>query len=1184
MRAEHATRRTRGSGVRRPAAALQRVLSRSLMVTLPVMGLVMGLARTARTEAEPWAIPHFFEVGRQVRLAPGGAPVDTTRWIHQALDRDATHRKSDRTATADDAWKIFTYPEIDRGDDQGNDSGGAVSRRYALLVPKPRPYSTNGHTVACWEPSADAFNFGVEHSRTFGHLADLGSVGAAPVIRHLEREIQPAGANVNVQAYQLEYAIEGTDDVLWEHKGLIPELPVSFDRFRLERPAPHAGDATPFAPVHQHLPRAAVARPLALEIGLIPTDSPAWARLESIAVGGYRVLLATDGHGESYFLAAPLALNPSWYFGDVAADLVVESVLPAGRMRAARGGLPGAGPASRAATTGSDEPPPPARAAGQAAAALFFPDVVGGTVFSGKVFSKEELPDRLLQAAAFLAAHDEAQAELRAHGPEGPGFLRHYAHTFLEAHRSRVDPRALTAEAHGDAFHAVNAPEPSGGTRHGGDQARALLGLVGYQRKTNDPSVVEAIWGLAEASMEAMTPSGAVFRNRFDEMLMAEEEDTNTGRADVFIDNGAVSIGFNHRRLVIRGGAPRVAGATWGAVSMVLGGKLETVESGDYGFAIDAATIPETVRADQESLEIARLFTRRDGTLRVRETAALARGIPAARVEEEIENLGTVPRVLGEIRMTIGDFLHYGDGLTEMSQNRYGLGAVVEGERLPVGLWMEGMREPLWGDNFPPGWVDLTEAYRKYRPRFLVVHGYAKAEVYYLPQAADQLVMFNAAGGPPGGDGYRGWTTLQARYRIGKTLGHGATFRSPPVYTYLMRVPLFSADGDTVPDALQSLVPLWTDLVEASRKHRSEAALRAELAARPDRERAQLLAGLLHTTLEPDDTSIILQMAWMACADRLAELADAAHNDDNDDNDERRLLERRARLVRESAVRAAYDSLTAWTELRGRSDLMPSYGMGSNYGFHLLVFDWAYRTTGDTRFRDGVLALADQLSASEAAGGLQVTDPAKPNFGAYLLNERARAEGSNNLDDQGIKLWALRVAYERTLNPRYRRSAELFIDHWIKVRAEDHQFFGTTRLFERYVATGPDQQTTPLGQESLLIGLGAWADLHPTAARLRGEGLKYFAEPHPVDAVGLTGALDGGASGGPNVVEFATGAEVGGTFLLAMTFDPARLKGRWSAARPAVQRPARPPHTSPISAVEWAKGHPACLAHSRTPG
>jgi hypothetical protein len=1036
----------------------------NLIVLLALLPGRVGQAEWSAAGRQLWAIPRFFEVGRAVSLSPGAAPVDTTRWVDQAVGRDESHRQRDLTANADDVWQIFTYLEVT--------PGSTTHARYALVVPKGRPYSSNGRTVAYWEPSADAFSFGVERSRTFGNLATLDRERPAPVIRPLSRQIHPSGPSVNVQAYQLEYAIGGTGDALWEHKGLIPGLPVSFARFRIETRAP--GVAPP--------------DPVALTIGLIPRDTPAWVTLESLAIAGYRVLLATDVHGACYFLAAPLAQEPGWYFGDVASDLVVDAVATASE----------------------------ASARHQAVAALILPAAVAGTLLSGRVGGKDELAGYLPRAAGFLAAHDAALADLRARGADGLDFLRHYTHTFLTTHRSRFDPRALTVEPYGDHLYATNALESARGIRHGSDQARALLGLVSYQRKTGDPSVGEPIWGLTEATMEAMTPSGAVFRSRFDEMVVAEEVDDKTGRADAFIDNGAVAVSFNHQRLVVRSSAPRVPGATWGAFSMVVDGKEESVDSGDYVFAVDGGSIPETVRGDRESLEIGRLFSRRDGTLQVRETAGLIRGMPAARVSEEIQNRGRSPRFLDEVRLTVGDFLHYSDGSREVSQNRYGLSAVVEGVRQPVGLWMEGMREPLWGANFGPGWVDLTATYRSHRPRFVVVYAHGKAQVYHLPEAAAQLVAHNADTGPAGPDDHRGWTALQVRYHVGRRLAPGATYRSPSVFTYLMRAPLFSADTDTVPDALQSLVPLWTDLVSGRRTEP------------------------LHTALEPDDTSIVLQTAWMAAADRMAALAASAS-----DPGERSQLERRARLTRENALRGARDSLTTLTELRGRSDLMPTYGMASNYGFYVLVFDWAYRMTGDVRFRAALLALADQISAPEASGGLQIADARKPNLGGYLQSERARAQGASHLDDQGIKLWALRVAYERTMNRQYRRSAELFIDRWLRVRPGDHQFVGMTRLFDRYAETGAEQQMTPLGQSSLLIGLAAWADVHPLAARLRAEGLKYFSGRYPVDAIGITGALDGGSPPGSRAVHFGTGTEVGGTFLLAMTFDPAWLKGRW---------------------------------------
>jgi hypothetical protein len=1095
-----------------------------------------------------WGIPRFFEVGREVRLAPGAEPVDTTGWVRQALEQDWTHRRADLTATADDVSRLFVYAE-----------GDPVSRevtRYGLVVPQGRVYSSNGRVVAYWGPSADAFNFGVGSSRSFGSLTALGPGGGPPVVRRLERQLEPAGANV--QAYQLQYEIEGTALNLFEHKGLVPGIPVSFERFTVYARGA-AGATSDVGADSEPVPVVPGRAPMTLEIGLVSRDAPAstWTNLESFdaPVDGeaYRVVLATDTRGDHYFLAAPLFLGPSAYFGGVASDLVVESTSPS------------AGSSARH----------------QPACALFFPNASGGTVFSGKVSSRSEVPGYLRQATAFLTAHDAGLADLRAHGDRGLVFLRQYTQTFLQTHRSRRDHRVITALPYGDASYPPNPLESTGGIRYGSDQARVLLGLVGYQRKTHDPSVLDPIWGITEASMEAMTPSGAVWGSRFDDMLVAEEEDAGTGRADVFLDNGGASVGFNHQRLVIRSGSPRTAGVTWGAFSAVIDGATEAVDGGKYSFAVDGGSIPESFQGDQDALSVSRLFTRQDGKLRVRELASVARGVPAVRVHDQIENRGSAPLFVNEARMTIGDFFHYGAGRGESSQNRYGFSPVVEGVPLHVGIWMEGMDEPLWGDNFPPGWVDLTELYRKHRPRYLAVYGYDKAEIYYLPEAADRLVVYNAAeplAGAPGpksplaapltgtgtGDGYRGWTTLQLRYKVGRRLAPGAIYRSPSVYSYLMRAPLFSVDRDTVPDALQSLVPLWTELLEISKDFTTEAALRAHLAALPDRQRARRLEGLLHTSLEPDDASIAMQAAWIESADLMAELAARAT-----DAGQRQELERRAELTRASALRGAAYSLTAMTQLRGRFDLMPAYGIRSNYGFHVLVFDWAYRMTGDTRYRDAMLSVAGQIASSEDRGGLQITDPSKANYGAYVLNELSRAQGSNNLDDQGVKLWALRVAYERTLDQRFRRSAELFIDQWIKVRAEDHRFFGTSKLFDRYVLTGPEQQMTPLGHYGLLVGLRAWADLHPRAAALYAEGLKSVTERHPVDAIGTTGALDGDRGGARDAVHFGTGAEVGGTFLMAMTFDAARLKGRWSV------RPRKREH--PISARQSATGRALCL-------
>ena len=465
---------------------------------------------------------------------------------------------------------------------------------------------------------------------------------------------------------------------------------------------------------------------------------------------------------------------------------------------------------------------------------------------------------------------------------------------------------------------------------------------------------------------------------------------------------------------------------------------------------------------------------------------------------------------------------------------------------------MEGLKEPLWGNNFAPGWVDITEQYRQHASRFLVIYGYDKAQVYYLPEHADQLLLFNAgpvadqeaarngAGqmAPSPKDGYSGWTTLQVRYRASGSLAPHEAHRTPDVYSYTIWAPLFSADADLVPDELQTLAPLWADLIEEAHGTTDSAQLARHLAGLADSGKAARLRGLLNTSIESDYAYTGMQSAWMEAADLFRELARGKAS-----VSAARQFAERGRRTRDAALRGAAFSLKALTELRNRPDLMPAFGIMRYYGFHVPVFDWAFRETRDPRYRDAMLYVADMISTSERQGGLQVTDRSKPNYGAYVINEFSRASGANNLDDQGVKLWALRIAYERTSDARYRRSALLCIDNWVKVRARDHHFYGMTKLFDSYVPTGLDQQRTPYGHYTLLLGLKAWADLDPKARALYQAGLEHATRRHLVHSVGTTGALQATFPEESNV-HFDTNAELGGTFLWSMAFDPKWLRSR----------------------------------------
>lgn len=1079
----------------------------------PATPVASGAPDVSEVRAEDWAIPRFFELGEAVRLRPGGSLVNTLPWL-ETLRREGSAHPNAHLRAASDPVFVYTEPDPERG----------APKQLALVLPPDRPFSSNGLVTAYWDQAPEAFNLGVERSRGFGALTLPASAGPAQV-RGLKALFEYSGTNI--QDLQVVYQVDGESLNLFEHRGLVPGLPISFEQFVLYDRRDLDGRA-PIVPVR------AAEQPLTLTLGLRPSGAGWWQTLESLELEGHRVLVLTDPAGDVYFLAAPLALASTWHFGDLASDLVVDALQHA----------------------------PPDRAQHRAAAALIIPRATSGLVLSGRVADRAMLGTHLRQAVAFLDEHEQARRDFAARGERSQRFLRHYAHAFLQSHRSQHDPRRIMELPYGDAFYPSDVVHSSANVWYGSDQASVLTGLVHYYRTTRDAEIVPAIAGITESSIEAMTPSGSVWMKRFDEMLVTKETDANTGRADAFIDNGGVAVNFNHRRLVLRRGYERIAGVTWGAFGAVVDGRLESVDDPRYQFAVDSDSVPRHFRTDQESLSVARWFWRDDGALKIREIASVARGIPGARIRYEVENTGETAVKLEQLRLTVGDFFHYGDGSNEISQNRYGFSRVFEGVPLHVGLWMEGMSEPLWGDNFPPGWVDVTEHYRRHRSRFLVIYGYDKAQIYHLPERADRVLLYNIADQLPevraaehvaapalgGKDGYRGWTRLELQYDVGRALGPGETQASPAIDSYTLWVPLFSADSDTVPDELQSLGPRWVELVEASARSSSLAALRRDLAELPDRARADRIESLLHTSIESDYAYTGMQAAWMEAADLFRDLSSTVKS-----REERSRHAERARRAREAALRGAEFSLRAMTHLRNRFDLMPAFGIMRYYGFHVFVFDWAYRETCDPRFRDAMTYMADRIARSERDGGLQVTDPAKPNYGGYVINEFSRAAGANNLDDQGIKLWALRLAFERTRDERYRRSAELCIDHWIKVRPSDHHFYGISKSFDRYVPTGLDQQRTPYGHYTLLIGLKSWSDLHARARELHARGLRNATERHLIHAVGVAGAYymvfpDEG------MVHFGTNAELGGTFLWALAFDARRLQGSWS--RCAARQPA----------------------------
>src|SRR5262249_51523080 len=135
----------------------------------------------------------------------------------------------------------------------------------------------------------------------------------------------------------------------------------------------------------------------------------------------------------------------------------------------------------------------------------------------------------LERARAFLGESRQARAGLAARGPT-LSFLHHYVRQFLTAHPSVRDRRALTEFAYGDAALPANAAPLSGTIRYTSDQASALRALSEYYRVSRDAFALEAISGLAESSLQALTASGAVRSKRFDQLAVSAENDTANAR------------------------------------------------------------------------------------------------------------------------------------------------------------------------------------------------------------------------------------------------------------------------------------------------------------------------------------------------------------------------------------------------------------------------------------------------------------------------------------------------------------------------------------------------------------------------------------------------------------------------------------------------------------------------------
>jgi hypothetical protein len=338
------------------------------------------------------------------------------------------------------------------------------------------------------------------------------------------------------------------------------------------------------------------------------------------------------------------------------------------------------------------------------------------------------------------------------------------------------------------------------------------------------------------------------------------------------------------------------------------------------------------------------------------------------------------------------------------------------------------------------------------------------------------------------------------------------SYELPEVLSYTLRAPLHSVDGDAIPDQLQELGPLWARIVSTSAE--------AFDPAMP--------------SLETDSGHAELVYGWILAAEALEASPSSAS------------FAALATRLRQNALRGASFALSSVSELRNQRDWLPTYASGHDYGFHLAIFDWAYGETCDARYRDAFLSLADDLARPEARSGLQISDPQNPSYGGYLSTQQARASGATRLADQGIRLWALRIAFERTKATKYLRSAELFLNRWLRLDPATHFFTGTVLVDERYRDAGIEQERSPLGHYAVLSGLRAWSDLLPSARTLYAAGLAAVTGPHPVHALGLSGPRRAIAPS-EGLADFSDDAELGGSFLWATTFEPRAFRGNFGA-------------------------------------
>src|SRR5690606_7820075 len=205
----------------------------------------------ASAHQAPWGVPTFFEIGTAVQLSAGGDPVDTTPWLAMVTRREDAEAGQHFGAWLDRGTEFLVYSE----------PVGPHPRRFALRLPKTRSSASNGWIDTHWNARGGAFSFAPEGSRTFGSLIRRNPTGLPSVLR-LQGQI--VGSGSLAQEQEQVYRVEGETPALFEHKGIVPPHPVTFERATLYDQSKTQASEEP-QPVQPH--------EVTLQVGLLPAEA-----------------------------------------------------------------------------------------------------------------------------------------------------------------------------------------------------------------------------------------------------------------------------------------------------------------------------------------------------------------------------------------------------------------------------------------------------------------------------------------------------------------------------------------------------------------------------------------------------------------------------------------------------------------------------------------------------------------------------------------------------------------------------------------------------------------------------------------------------------------------------------------------------------------------------------------------